>query len=284
MKCTSCQKTVKDGTSICPHCDAVLDESILGAMPAGDDDGGDDTPPPAPAPKKSSGARKAARKPAPVEAEPEAAPQKKPPASEGKYTNKYSQFWTEDDPPAKPVTSQPKGMQMGASGEGIVPEAHPGEKASSSSDVVDPLETLKGMWAAFLALHFEDKLTTSAAAGLVVSAFMPWRTTPEGDEMGLIGTGFFTALLAVCAVVFIWARKTGKAPALSRDKFPLGAIGAGALSALFCLVAVVGSYEKSVKGGKEVTLSEPAFGVAMAILFAAGIVVGGVLTLKREKK
>jgi hypothetical protein len=112
---------------------------------------------------------------------------------------------------------------------------------------------------------------------------MPWRSTPDGDDMGLMTSGMFTLLLGVGAIASIWARTTNKLPALPRGKFPFAAIGAGALSALICIVAAFTSFERGVKAGREVTTSEPAFGVILAVLCAAGVVVGGVLTLKREK-
>jgi hypothetical protein len=60
-------------------------------------------------------------------------------------------------------------------------------------------------------------------------------------------------------------------------------MGAGALAALIAIVFVATSFEKGMRAGREVSLSEPSFGVFLAIISAAGVVVGGLLTLKREK-
>ncbi|HEY3452821.1 MAG TPA: hypothetical protein VGK67_41135 [Myxococcales bacterium] len=291
MICSSCHKTVKDGTSICPHCDAVLDESILGAMPEGNgDDEAEDTPPPKPAPKKpaakaSTGKRPAAaRKPAPVRAEeeppePDEEPKARQPLiqNDGKFVSKYQQYWTEDDPPAKPPA--PKGPQ---SGEGVVAELGP-VRGGHDPELVDPMVTLKNLWKGFAESHFEDKMTIASAAMLIVCNFMPWRSTPDGDDMGLMTHGIFTFLLACLSLATIWARKSVKISAIPPNKFPLGTIGAGGLAALVALIFVVTSFEKGVRAGRTVTLSEPSFGVFLAIISAAGIVVGGLLTLKREK-
>ena len=288
MICSSCNKKVKDGTSICPHCDAVLDESILGAMPEGDDEA-EDTPPPKPAPrpaaKKPLAKRPAvARKPVPVKAEEEAPepdeePKERQPLvqNDGKFVSKYQQYWTEDDPPAKPPA--PKGPQ---SGEGVIAELGP-VRGGHDPDLVDPMVTLKNLWKGFAQSHFEDKMTIASATMLIVSNFMPWRSTPDGDDMGLMTNGIFTFLLACLSIATIWARKSLKIPAIPPNKFPLGAVGAGGIAALIALVFVVTSFEKGVKAGRAVTLSEPSFGVFLAIISAAGIVVGGLLTLKREK-
>ncbi|MGC4113359.1 MAG: hypothetical protein QM765_01530 [Myxococcales bacterium] len=299
MICSSCNKKVKDGTSICPHCDAVLDESILGAMPPeGDDDGAEDTPPPKPAPRPASGKRPAApaaktptgkrpaaaRRPAPVKAEEEPPesdeePKPKPPLvqNDGKFVSKYQQYWTDDDPPPKPAA--PKGPQ---SGEGVIAELGP-VRGGHDPELVDPMVTLKNLWKGFAESHFEDKMTIASAAMLIICNFMPWRSTPDGDDMGLMTHGIFTFLLACLSIATIWARKSDVLPAVPRNKFPFGAIGAGGLSALIALIFVATSFEKGVKAGRTVTLSEPSFGVFLAIISAAGIVVGGLLTHKREK-
>lgn len=298
MICPSCNKKVKDGTSICPHCDAVLDESILGAMPAGDDEA-EDTPPPKPAPKKpvakpaakaSTGKRPAAaRKPAPVKAEeeppePEEEPKPKQPApNDGKFVSKYQQYWTEDDPPAKPAAKS--GPQ---SGDGVVAELGP-VRGGHDPELVDPMDSLKNVWKGFVEAHFEDKITVASAAMLIVCNFMPWRSVDEGDgvgdQMGLMaagGLGFFTFLLAALAITTVWARKSNVLPSMPRGRFPLATIGAGGLAALVCVITVITSFGHAKVAGREVLLT-PSFGVFLAVVAAAGVVLGGMLTLKREK-
>lgn len=282
MICTSCSKKVKDGTSVCPHCDAVLDESILGDIP---DDSVDDTPiPEAPARRPVPASKKAttvARKPAPVSRPaPSAAarPAARPAAAKKPaYQNKYSQYWEEE-----------AGDEEEDAGGAPAPAA-PGkadyDTSLGSGSESDPLQQIKGLWSVFLALHFEDRLTASAAGLLVLMSFMPWRSlAEEGDAMGLLtAAGFFSVLLAVGAVLTIWARRAGKLPAVPREKMPLATIGLGGLAALICVVDAFTSYEKGVKAGRAVLVSEPSFGVFLALVCAAGVVLGGILTLKRER-
>ncbi|MBI5546478.1 MAG: hypothetical protein HY901_21565 [Deltaproteobacteria bacterium] len=265
MNCPACRKKVKDGTSICPYCDAVLDESLLGAI-------SDDTPPPAP--RKPSAAQKpAARKPALVSKQssrdatsPRPAAAKKP-----AYSNKYSQYWDED-------TGRSASPSAASEEDGLPEQPLPDAGATRESEMVDPFVQLKGIWSGFLNLHFEDKLTTGAASFLIFTTFLPWRTTPEGDEMGLLTSGVFVFLLAIGAIASVWARRTDKLPAFPRNQFPWVTLGAGGLSALICVAAAIAAYEKS---GKSVT-AEPAFGVLLAVIAAAGIIVGAILTRMRE--
>jgi hypothetical protein len=272
MNCPSCAKNVKDGTSICPFCEAVLDESILGAI---NEDTVDDTPPPeAVKPKK---VKKPARKPAPIAAdEPPPAKPKDGPAKptsgddkSGKYQGKYAQYWTEEEPTDMEMASNKARAEA--------------KEQDEAGKVVEPMEQLKSVWAAFLGLHFEDKMTTAASAAMALMTFMPWKTTTEGDSMGLFGNGLFVLLFAVVAVLAIWLRKTNKIPKVARGSFPLLSIGAGGFAALVGVISAVTSFEKGVKAGQAVTTGWPAFGVFCAILCAAGVVVGGLLTLKREK-
>ena len=276
MQCPSCHKAVKDGTSICPNCDAVLDESILGAMPD-DNAEGEDTPPPAPAPKKPAG-RKSPAAPA-AKAEKAEKPAAAAKSGSGAYTNKYSQYWTEDEAPAK----KPSGAPAPSASPAPATRAELEEKGESASEV-DPLNQLKGVWGGFLGLHFEDKLTAICGVAMVVAMFFPWRTVDDGDsDMGLLTWGLWTALLGILAVAGIWLRKSGKLASIPRNLFPLTAVGAGGLSLIIAVIYSFTAFEKGVRAGKETMIAEPGFGAVLAALCGAGMIVGGMLTLKREK-
>ena len=182
------------------------------------------------------------------------------------YEGKYAEYWTEEEEPSD--AGKPE---------------DPDHKPEAESEVVQPSEQIKAVWSAFLSLHFEDKMTTGAAVAMGLMTFMPWRSTTDTDEMGLFGPGFFVMVFAVVAVLAIWLRKTGRIPKVSRGNFPLLTIGAGAFAALIGVISAFTAFSKGVKGGQTVTTGWPAFGVFCAILCAAGVVVGGLLTLKREK-
>ena len=78
-------------------------------------------------------------------------------------------------------------------------------------------------------------------------------------------------------------RKTGKLAKVPRGLMPLSAVVAGGLSVVIGAIYAFTAYEKGVKLGASVAVSEPAFGVFAAILFAGLLVAGGMLTLKRER-
>jgi hypothetical protein len=227
VKCPSCHKAVKDGAAICPHCEAILDESILGAIPDDNDD----------------------------------APENTPPAS-NPYRGKYSEHWTEEE--ARPSSRRPS-----------VP-------APADDSGEDPFEQLKALWASFRALHFEDKLTVSSAAAHVVMCLMPWRSVGDEDEIGLLSWGFLTALLAVVALVAVWARKHGRLGFVPSRILPFVSAGAGGLSMAIIFLYIVGSFEKTVEYGRTVWASWPAFGSILALLSTAGVLLGSILTSRRK--
>ncbi len=308
MKCTSCSKTLKDGTSICPHCDAILDDSFLGSMPGGDH--GEDTPlPEEAAPPRASGPKKtvparptraaaprtapsqpAAKKPAvrrraPVEeAEPEEAPPEPAAPAEGGYVNKYSQYWTDEEPAPKKSAPRPAAA---ASAAPAASAAKPGaaDPAAPGDELGDPLQYVKPVWNAFLGLHFEDKLTVISGMSLSLMACTPWHSTAESDDLGLLGWGFFALLLGGLGVVSVWARHTGKLEkVIPSAKMPLLAQAAGGLSALIAFLSIVGGFERAARNGKTELVGWPGFGAWLSLVCAALLVLGGVLTAKREKQ
>ncbi|MFN7131440.1 MAG: zinc ribbon domain-containing protein [Myxococcales bacterium] len=312
MNCTSCGKRVKDDAAICPHCDAILDTSFLGDLPEGGNDD-DDTPPPEPEPPRPSrparpapNARPAAAAPKPTtQARPARAPLRKAPlpvdepeeeatipppaepkAGPGGYVNKYSQYW-EEEPGEKKAAPAATGA---AERSGPPRPSLPADSGAMRSEDFDPLDYFRRAWAWFKSLHFEDRLTTASAVSLVFFSLWPWRSTPEGDEIGLLTWGFVTSMLAAAAIAAVWARKDARFEGISLSWFPKGTIGVGGLSALICAIYAITAFERQTvahgfgRTGKEVvTLSSPSLGVFLALLAAAGVGVGGFLTMKREK-
>ena len=266
MNCPNCQKSCDDGATFCPHCEAVLDASFLGDLSG--DTAGADTPVPAAPPPQARRPAKKPRRRAPIE-EPEPEPRVAAPR-EG-YVGKYDQYWTEDSEPPAPLR-QPERIA-----------ASPAERVGFKADVEDPGAQMKALWAGFLGLHFEDKMTAASGLGLAVMSLMPWRSTPDGDAMGFLTWGFLTLLLALGALGAVWARKNGKLPAIPPSQLPYLSVGAGALSAIIAVLFAVSAYEKTEQYGKSVVSSSPAFGVFLALICAAGMVVGGLLTSRRER-
>ncbi|MGI5864786.1 MAG: zinc ribbon domain-containing protein [Myxococcales bacterium] len=271
MNCPNCQKSCDDGVTFCPHCDAVLDTSFLGGIADAPDggDGEDNTPVPEARPARPS--RKPAARPrrrAPIEErEPEPEPE---PRAAPVGAGKYDQYWTDDEPPVRQLKLERKAES-------------PAEYEKFESDIEDPGEQIKALWSAFLGLHFEDKLTAACSIGLFVMSFMPWRSTPDSEVMGFLTWGFLCTFASIGALAAIWIRKAGKLGFLPRAKVPFLSTGAGTLAACVAALSAVSSYETTSQLGARIVLSSPSFGVFLSLLAACGVVVGGVLTARRER-
>jgi hypothetical protein len=287
--CPNCDKSCEDGATFCPHCEAVLDASFLGDLPS--DAEGEDTPVPearAPKPASRQPARQPARSPkpaaarprrrAPIDEEPRestGAAEPEPSASSSGVGNKYSQYWVDDEPP-KPKAAA--AAQSRASG----PTRPESAEGAFKTDTQDPGVIVKEAWTAFLALHFEDKMTVIASAALFFGSLMPWRTTTDGDDMGFLTWGFLTLLLSIGAIAAVWARKTGKLPMLPARRMPMLSVAAGVVASIIASIFALTSFESGAQYGQVVSVSQPAAGVFFSILASAGVIVGGILTGKRE--
>lgn len=268
VKCTACQRAVADGTSICPHCDAILDFSFLGDLPT---DAGEDTPVPKPVrPAPGTGTRSPPPKVrrAPV-----------------------------DDLPPRPVPQQavpppaPE-RETFAHGAAALPaagldlDASPEDETQPAGDLEDHVhpELARG-WAAFRSLSFEDKLTAGSASALALMSAMPWRSSlADGDELGILGWGVLTLALAAAAGASLWARRAGKQRPLSGAQWPLLAIACGGAAVAVSAVAIVTSYERTIQFGAKMTTAWPAFGAYGAVLCAGGVLLGGLLTLMQVRR
>jgi hypothetical protein len=277
VKCTRCARPVRDGTSICPYCDAILDESILGILPPDHDE---DTPLPEPVPPAAAGPKERPKvRRAPVEdLPPRSADKPHPPYSEepSRYGEEDGQHhWTADG------ASQAAGPRNPSR----EPDASTAKTEPASSSTEQFFRMLGRGWSAFRGLQFEEKLTAAAAAGLSLMSLMPWKTTlAEGEETGLLSGGFWTLLLGALAGASIWARGAKRERLLPRDRWPLVAIGAGALSAIIGAITVATSFERTMHAGRLFSIAWPSFGAYGALLSAAGLVLGGTLTLMRERQ
>lgn len=260
MKCTACHRAVDDGTSICPHCDAILDASFLGDLPSR---GEDDTPVPQPLPSRRQGSAPKVRR-APVE----------------------------ELPAVQPGAFEAGERGGPRAGVGALPDASVGIDESPEAETQpaggapdDLYLELSRSWAAFRRLSFEDKLTAVSAVALALMSAMPWRTSlADGDELGLLGWGLSSLALAGIAGATIWARMAGKSRPLSGSQWPMAAIASGGISALTSAIAILASFERTAQFGAQVTTAWPAFGAFGAVLCSGGVLLGGTLTLMRLRR
>jgi hypothetical protein len=310
VKCPSCKKSVKDDQAVCPHCDAVLDESILGPMPD------DDAEMPAPAPKRKAPQKAAAGttarapvkapakvaskkplRPAPLPApdpeeqpEPEDGEAEAPSAArqqDAPPASKYAQYWEEDDydKKARAEREAAKGAAARETGRGpaAAASAKPGDDTGMEELTEQIKTTLAAAWKWFAALDFEDKLTTGAAASLWVMSFMPWRSHVDtGDDMGLMTWGFVTMLIATAVVAGVWARTSEKLPQVPEKLWTFYPMVTGGLAALICLAFIYGSFESGHLAGRTVLRASPSFGAFFALLSGGVIALSGYLRKRRQ--
>jgi len=277
VNCPFCTKPAPDDASICPHCEAILDDSFLGEIP---DEEGEDTPvPEVPAPRPAAKARASAsskksakpRRRAPLDEAPAEEPPEPAAAANGGYVNKYQQYWEEDDPPpAKANQAAPARAQA------LDPSA-----PSAAGEQADPMVLLSDAWKGILALGFEDKIAFGGCAALGLMSLMPWRGTPDGSELGILSWGFLTLLLSGAGAAAIWVRKKEMLQAVPRPFVPLATVGAGGLSAFIALVFIIFGGEELMQQGRLVESAWPTFGVYLTLFAAIPVILGGLLTFKR---
>lgn len=228
---------VRDGTAICPHCEAILDTSILGPMPdAHEEDAPVRQKPPA---KRPSRARK--------------------PASVASAQGDDVRYGTQRNPAAR----------------------EPSETATAAT-LGDPFEQLRDIATSFRKLHFEDKLTTASAALLVLASFFPWRSTDDGDDLGILTVGFVTAACGVGVLSAVWLRSSGKLLGMLRRMLPLAVLGLGGLAAVIAITFALTARQRMVRTGVAIMVAEPDFGAYLAIMAATGVLVGAFLARKHE--
>ncbi len=286
MTCPNCNKTVKDGTDICPHCDFIIDASFLGD--AGDPESAEPTLPPArPAPRKPAPrpASKPATRPAPSRTAAREANEdgsevaydlgKAARASQNRWA-KYAEDAAEGEPP-RPPPPKPK---LTADGK---PDLLGDARAVPVGD------QLESMVQQFKSLIFEDKLTVVSAAATVIMTFMPWRTTAaDGDSLGVFSiSGLACIAFAVAGAAAVIGRIGNYIPALPRTSFPVVTMSLGGLIVITAIATGLSSIDRtrvqSPIGAMVVSNSMPSFGVWLTVFTAAGLILGGFLTFKRLK-
>jgi hypothetical protein len=144
-----------------------------------------------------------------------------------------------------------------------------------------PDEALNEARAFVDSLTFFDKLAVGGVGLLFISLFLPWReSAANGDEIGMVTSGFFAALLALGGVGVLVARLRNLIPQqFSVPPAVLVMIQSGLLgfSALLCLIFLFSAYDGTQVpanvGNGTMAASTPSLG---AILGLAGAVLGTV--------
>jgi hypothetical protein len=261
VKCPGCSAEVAEGTSICPSCDYIIDDSFLGSAPAPvpEERGEGDTTPgikrPAPPPTRSGKKRK---------------PPRKAKASNGA---------AHPSGPAPPPPPAPLAPTLPTR---YAPESPGGRGAASYSPVFSPEETMDDARLFLGGLTTADKLVLLGGGLGALCSFLPWKeTAAEGEVIGLQSLGVVaTALMALAVVAMVGrARRSARVHPAVAWLVQLGCTGA---TVVWCLVFIKLSLDltqaQSVDGNMLVPVSKPALGaylgVVSGIISAAGTLMG----------
>ncbi len=270
MMCPSCNNDVADDAAVCPHCDAVLDPSLLDASPPDDDA-------PAPPPRrparpatKPGGARKVAAKPG--------APKKRPPGARPAPKRRS------DDDDAPPPSQKPDWRAQLSEADwkenaGRAPEAFVVDRQ------LDPEDAMSQTKKYLLELPMADKLALFGVSVMVLATFFPWKeTVADGDVLGVFSSGILVTLLGAMAITGIIVRTRKTSPTLNPLLPWIAQLGCVGFSGLWCLVYLKLSWDPTLAnsqvGNYEVWVSKPSFGLILALLAAITSIVGTIFGLR----
>lgn len=274
MKCPSCENDVADDAAVCPHCDAVLDPSLLDAAPPPDD--GDDAPPPPRARPASKGPpRRPGAKPA-TGARPGAPKKKRPPGARPAPRRA-------ETPPPAPKKDDWRSQISEEDWKASQVAERPAFEVERTLDAEDWMTQTRHY---LLALPIADKLALFGTAVMTLCTFLPWReTVSHGEQLGVFTTGALVTLASGAALTGVIVRTRKLMPNLN-PLVPwvaqLGLVGAAAVWCLFD--ATVLSWDSTLAqsriGNFQMWTSKPSFGLIGALLSGMVSLLGTVFGLK----
>jgi hypothetical protein len=255
MRCPQCGQELEDGTTICEHCDYIIDKSFLG------DDFTDMEPEP----------------PAPPEPTTERGP---PPQRSRRRPPRPPQDSTEPERPSARRSAQDTPVDSST--------APPSESLSvEASRVTDDVQnTLKKIWGNFQRLVFADKLSVGGAAGMFLFSFFPWvSVSGVGAVIGFEVGGWFMTILTAATIALVFMRQNPHWR--DKEKYILYIqTGIGAIAVVFTLSKMF-SLGKSIPFPASRGISGVAtasVGAGLFLCFLASVaVLGGALLLLKEK-
>jgi hypothetical protein len=239
VRCPRCDKKVRDGLSVCPNCDEILDPSQFdedGQPLAGPDDAG--------AERTDVGLPPALVRPARLRPEPKKAPA---------------------PPPRAPLRPAPVERR---------PYLAEGPAETAPDPIEEARKSVDELSAFFRSLTLYDRVAAGAALLELVLLMLPWRHTKVDDDdvIGLIAA-FPAALLSLGLVALVYFRSR-RANASLAAQLNWGQVADAGLLAAFCAYFVQHAYEERIlRGtGKLIVsvMSEPLWaayaGVAVALV------------------
>jgi len=305
LNCPGCGTKVADGTSICPKCDYIIDESFLSvAPPSGNDD--DESTAASQDPRKAAGASRtgrpagspgsrtgttgkvraaagASRSGARAPVSPGAKPTGKtgprpaarpPPPSRAAEPEPKPEPEPRADPPARQPVPPPAPSP-----------APPSRTFSTGTKIVAPEQAMEEAREFLTNLTRADKIAYAGASVVVLSCFLPWKeTAADGDVLGLMSSGFLSLLLAGLVIGMLTIRVRRTLPALNPLVPWLAQLIFAFVCVLYTLVLLRLSVDttevRSSIGNQMIMNSSPSIGVFVGLLGAIGALAGSLLGLK----
>lgn len=131
----------------------------------------------------------------------------------------------------------------------------------------------------FGGLSLSDKLTMVGAFLVVISTFLPWKTTAaEGEVLGVLCLGGVATALGIAAIAAVRVRVSGLASGRNPVLPWVGQLGAVSAALVWCLVFIRiswdGTLARAVDGNIQVATSKPDAGVYIALVSAIVAVAG----------
>lgn len=311
LNCPGCGTKVAGGTSICPACDYIIDDSFLtGATEAPpEDESGTEAPParPARASGRGASARPSARSGtgARPRVPPSGARAAAPEEASGEATNIKSMDEILRSAPQQRAASG--GARPAPRPRPAAPQARPAPAprrqeqeprvadydpvpsrgATSTGEILAP-EVLMEDFREFVGvLGLSDKVAFAGAALVVLSAFIPWKeTAEEGEILGLMSLGLVAVLSASGLMGTIALRVRRWMPRLNVLIPWLLQLGLSIFTILWCIIFMKLSSDTtevpSPMGNAMIFNSAPTYGVYLGLLGALGSLAGTLLGLKEK--
>jgi hypothetical protein len=272
MLCPSCEQDVSEDAAVCPHCETVLDPSLLDAAPPPDD--GDDAPAPPP--------RRASARPASRPGVKRAAG--KPPGARPGVKKKRPAPRRVETPPPAPAAKQDWRSQLS---EEDWKEYAVAEKPAFEVDrTLDPEDWMTQTRHYLIGLPLADKIALLGTGLMLMATFFPWReTVTQGDVIGVFSTGILVALMSGGALAGFIIRTRKLMPKLNPLLPWIAQLGLVGVAAVWCLFdTAVLSWDstpaQSRIGNFTVWVSKPSIGLIVALLSSIVSLVGTILGLK----
>jgi hypothetical protein len=307
LNCPGCGTQVADGTSICPKCDYIIDNSFLSSEPPPDNN--DD---------EATGAAQAPGKAAPS-ARPTGSGSRPSVSSTGvRRTTTSSGTSKSGSRPAikavggsgskpgiravsKPVSRSVPAARPAPEPEMELDDAEPRKpllpptpasrgyaSTNNSGKIVAPEELISDARAFVGELTHSDKIAFAGACVAAVSCFLPWKeTATDGDVLGLMSTGVGTLIGAAAVIGAIFVRVRRTMPKINPMMPWYAQIGMAAFCVLYTLFFIKASYVNtmvpSALGNQMVMNSSPSFGSVLGLLSSIGAVAGSLMGMREHR-